>query len=90
LPREDTRHAIRLTQARLARDSGDHAEAERRYAQVLEQPVLQASRCSPRWLPAIGEWVDVIDPRTRADERRRLLVLTRRLQDELAKAARDD
>jgi eukaryotic-like serine/threonine-protein kinase len=88
-PSDDVRRAIQLSQARLARASGNSTAAAGFFAQALDEPVLQSSRCSPRWLPAMREWVEVLDPALHPAERRQLAKLIAEVEDALAAALAD-
>lgn len=59
----DTQELLRpvllLSQARVARQAGDAAGADRFYRDALQQP-LSSPRCAPRLVPAALEWVDLL------------------------------
>jgi tetratricopeptide (TPR) repeat protein len=80
-PTDEIRCAIRLSQARLLRSIGDAAGAALHYRQSLDERVLQATHCSPGWLPAIAEWIGVLDATT--CERQRLVSIQVHLRESL-------
>jgi serine/threonine-protein kinase len=82
-PTDELRCAIRLSQARLLRSIGDAAGAALHYRQALDERVLQATNCSPGWLPAIAEWIGVLDATTCEEERQRLVSIQVHLRESL-------
>ena len=72
-PRDVINAALRLTQARLARQCGELALAHRHYRQALGEARLADGRVSPLWTQAAGEWGQVLAELGMVDEREQLL-----------------